>query len=179
MTERKKSRTPVRPIPAAVPPEPRKSKPIDAVVEPIEPPSPHEPTAPPPATGSPENAAFEAARIVSEIIDIETPTGAVIAAAAAAGAAMEVKRSNERHDGSTADPTEPVTTVRLSRDRILAAIAEDSAAAAAPTSHPPTRKSTEPPATTRVATEPPLAPAASDPPPAPTTTSPTEPGEPE
>lgn len=107
-----------------------------------------EPT-PPPATPAalpdPKAAALEAARIVGEIVgDIESAGGAAIVAAAAAGAAIEAARARSRavaegaelppptlatppetSDGQSGDP---VTTVRMQRERILRALAEDVAA---------------------------------------------------
>jgi S1-C subfamily serine protease len=98
-----------------------------------EPPAPVTPGLPTPA-----DAAFEAARIVAEMVDIDTVTGAAVAAAAAAGAAVEaaVARSlaaaaTEHLPGDATTPTaddnvEPVITVRLNRDRVLRALqAED------------------------------------------------------
>ena len=95
----------------------------------------------PPVLPTPAEAAMNAAIIVSEMVDIHSESGAVIAAAAAAGAAIEAasaaKRANDAEaasskpnlaamtelppgDGATSDP---VTTVKLSRDRIVAALA--------------------------------------------------------
>jgi S1-C subfamily serine protease len=103
----------------------------------------------PPVLPSPQAAALEAARIVSQMVDIDSESGAVIAAAAAAGAAIEaavaaqtaataaaasssgmrVPAMAELHAAaSAASPHDPVTTVRLSRDRILKALAEEDAA---------------------------------------------------
>ncbi len=94
----------------------------------------------------PKAAAIEAARIVGEIVgDIESAGGAAIVAAAAAGAAIEAARARSR---AVADPeaaaaaaaadviqhaadsqnADPVVTVRMQRDRILRALAEDIAA---------------------------------------------------
>jgi S1-C subfamily serine protease len=87
---------------------------------------------------SPQEAALEAARIVSQMVDIHSGSGAFIAAAAAAGAAIEAAREaaaatqkadppaapGELHAAQQA-PADPITTVRLSRDRILRALAED------------------------------------------------------
>ncbi len=103
----------------------------------------------------PGAAALEAARIAGEIVgDISTASGAAIVAAAAAGAAIEAARQQQAagvstvqphaagaaaaaavaaataanadappaSDGSTGDP---VTTVRMQRERILRALAED------------------------------------------------------
>jgi len=91
----------------------------------------------------PKAAAMEAARIVGEIVgDIESAGGAAIVAAAAAGAAIEAARARSRAvadgevtispvselppaaDGSSSDP---VVTVRMQRDRILRALAEEAA----------------------------------------------------
>jgi S1-C subfamily serine protease len=111
---------------------------------------PPEPVEPPPmpsasAFPDPKAAAFEAARIVGEMVgDIESAGGAAIVAAAAAGAAIEAARARNRAaaEGAAVAPgeppppaeadasTDPVTTVRMQRDRILRAIAEDSAAQA-------------------------------------------------
>ncbi|HEY5945519.1 MAG TPA: trypsin-like peptidase domain-containing protein, partial [Kofleriaceae bacterium] len=97
----------------------------------------------PPILPSPQEAALEAARIVSQMVDIESESGAVIAAAAAAGAAIEAAVA--AHKANALDPrssqpsmrippeltgaqmssTDPITTVRLSRDRILAALADE------------------------------------------------------
>jgi len=110
----------------------------------------------------PKAAAFEAARIVGEIVgDIESAPGAAIVAAAAAGAAIEAARVRARAgaDGSdaalphfgetTADElasADPVVTVRMHRDRILRALAEDAAAAAA-ASHSSAERAGHAPAT--------------------------------
>jgi S1-C subfamily serine protease len=103
----------------------------------------------PPILPSPEQAALEAARIVSQMVDIESESGAVIAAAAAAGAAIEAAKQAQK---ATIDPrssqpsmrippeltaaqasgTDPITTVRLSRDRILAALADEDIAVPVP-----------------------------------------------
>ncbi len=112
------------------------------------------PPAPPPVAMSlpdPKAAALEAARIVGEIVgDIESAGGAAIVAAAAAGAAIEAARARSRAVAEGADPavaapapppeptapplspdgSDPVTTVRMARDRILRALAEDVAAQA-------------------------------------------------
>nr|HEX4316838.1 trypsin-like peptidase domain-containing protein [Kofleriaceae bacterium] len=98
------------------------------------PPPPPDATPPPnipvPLQSTAAAAALEAARIVSEIVDIDTPTGAVIAAAAAAGAAIQVVRGESP---PTIDPVtgEEVSTVRLSRERILKAIEDDAPGRAA------------------------------------------------
>ena len=108
------------------------------------------PPPPPPPQYSmpdPKAAALEAARIVGEIVgDIESAGGAAIVAAAAAGAAIEAARARSRAAAEGADvapvppgepppPTDgssgdPVVTVRMQRDRILRALAEDVAAQA-------------------------------------------------
>ncbi|CAN5872750.1 hypothetical protein BH11MYX3_BH11MYX3_11040 [soil metagenome] len=113
-------------------------------------PLPAEPVAAPPqqqvSMPDPKAAALEAARIVGEIVgDIESAGGAAIVAAAAAGAAIEAARARSRAvaDGtdvaparpgeppSTDNPTnDPQITVRMQRDRILRALAEDVAAQA-------------------------------------------------
>ena len=85
---------------------------------------------------NPATAALEAARLVSTMVDINSQQGAVIAAAAAASAAVEVAR-NEASASET--PGEVVTTVRLSRDRILKALAEDEARGRAPSVQPSPR----------------------------------------
>jgi S1-C subfamily serine protease len=82
------------------------------------------PTIPADVKASAAAAALEAARIVSEIVDIDTPTGAVIAAAAAAGAAMEVVNADK-------DPTGEAPPVRLSRESILRALEDAPVTAAA------------------------------------------------
>ena len=73
---------------------------------------------------NPATAALEAARLVSTMVDIDTQAGAVIAAAAAASAAVEVARA-EAPPPSDDGTAEPVNTVRLSRERILRALADD------------------------------------------------------
>jgi S1-C subfamily serine protease len=94
---------------------------------------------------SPAAAAYEAARIVGEMVgDIESAPGAALVAAAAAGAAIEVARARvaageaDRSLASSVPPedaasTDPVVTGRLQRDRILRALAEDIAANATTT----------------------------------------------
>ncbi|HET9990535.1 MAG TPA: hypothetical protein VFQ65_18530, partial [Kofleriaceae bacterium] len=98
----------------------------------------------PPVLPTPAEAAMNAAIIVSEMVDIHSESGAVIAAAAAAGAAIEAataaKRATDAEaasskpnlaamtdvppgDGGTSDP---ITTVKLSRERIVAALAQES-----------------------------------------------------
>jgi S1-C subfamily serine protease len=126
----------------------------------------------PPVLPSPQEAALDAARIVSEMVDIDSESGAIIAAAAAAGAAIEAAKAAQKAaatvaSGATDDPrasqpnmrvppalgdlhaaqgavADPVTTVRLSRDRILAALAQEDAAAAAPGEGVRARARTEP-----------------------------------
>jgi S1-C subfamily serine protease len=89
-----------------------------------------------PQMPSPAAAAYEAARIVGEMVgDIESVPGAALVAAAAAGAAIEVARARvaagepERPlaPAPAADTgnVDPVSTVRMQRDRILRALAED------------------------------------------------------
>jgi len=89
------------------------------------------PTEPPArALVTPAEAALEAARIVSQIVDINDEHGAVIAAAAAAGAAIEAAVAAQKIEmpvGGTA--SDPVTTVKLSRDRILQALSDEPAPA--------------------------------------------------
>ena len=104
-------------------------------------PDPAAPLVPnPPVLPSPAEAAMNAAIIVSEMVDIHSASGAVIAAAAAAGAAPAAapaappaaaaaaapSRPNmaEMTDEPPTDPatTDPVTTVKLSRERIVAAL---------------------------------------------------------
>lgn len=98
------------------------------------------------AMPDPKAAALEAARIVGEIVgDVESAGGAAIVAAAAAGAAIEAARARAQAQAEGRDvppPTEPpagaegatssdpVVTVRMQRDRILRALAEDVAAQA-------------------------------------------------
>ncbi|MEO7097039.1 MAG: hypothetical protein ABI175_27515, partial [Polyangiales bacterium] len=109
---------------------------------PVPPPAPQQQYSMP----DPKAAALEAARIVGEIVgDIESAGGAAIVAAAAAGAAIEAARARSRAAAEGADvapvpPSEPhppdapsndpVVTVRMQRDRILRALAEDVAAQA-------------------------------------------------
>lgn len=103
-----------------------------------------------PVLPSPAEAALEAARIVSQMVDIDSESGAVIAAAAAAGAAIEAAVAAQKaaaagpiigvstppsgEPGEGPPPGEagaqgdPVTTVRLSRDRILRALADEPSA---------------------------------------------------
>jgi S1-C subfamily serine protease len=87
------------------------------------------PPAPAPNLPSPAEAALKAASLVSQMVDIESESGAVIAAAAAAGAAIEA--ANAATDGTH----DPMTTVKLSRDRILRALHEE------PAAEPPKRES--------------------------------------
>ncbi|HEY4175791.1 MAG TPA: serine protease [Kofleriaceae bacterium] len=86
----------------------------------------------------PKAAALEAARIVGEIVgDVDNTAGHAIVAAAAAGAAIEAARARAQAgqpqlappvDVVPSGPVDPVITVRMQRDRILRAIAEDAAA---------------------------------------------------
>ncbi|MFN0246978.1 MAG: trypsin-like peptidase domain-containing protein [Kofleriaceae bacterium] len=103
------------------------------------------------AMPDPKAAALEAARIVGEIVgDVESAGGAAIVAAAAAGAAIEAARARAQAqaegrdvppaieigisaEGSTS--SDPVVTVRMQRDRILRALAEDVAAQAEAQQH--------------------------------------------
>ncbi|MEO8704338.1 MAG: serine protease [Kofleriaceae bacterium] len=108
------------------------------------------PVAPAPSNDStldPAAAAFEAARIAGEIVgDIASAQGAAIVAAAAAGAAIEAARARRAAGGDAAPPppaieppladgatADPVTTVRMQRERILRALAEEVAASPAVT----------------------------------------------
>ena len=110
------------------------------------------PAEPPPAPAtplqqmpSPAAAAYEAARIVGEMVgDIESASGAALVAAAAAGAAIEVARARvaagepdrslaSSESAADAASTDPVVTGRMQRDRILRALAEDIAANATTT----------------------------------------------
>ncbi len=104
----------------------------------------------PPVLPSPQEAALQAARIVSQMVDIDSESGAVIAAAAAAGAAIEAAVAAQKATGvdarasqpslrvppeltaAQAQGQDPITTVRLSRDRILAALAEEDIAVPVP-----------------------------------------------
>src|SRR5207237_334787 len=79
--------------------------------------APHVTMPAPPVLPSPAEAALKAARIVSAMVDIDSESGAVIAAAAAAGAAIEAANA-AKPEGAGHDP---MTTVKLSRDRILRA----------------------------------------------------------
>ncbi|HEY1812053.1 MAG TPA: trypsin-like peptidase domain-containing protein [Kofleriaceae bacterium] len=93
------------------------------------------PTEPPPR--APAEAALEAARIVSQMVDIDSEHGAVIAAAAAAGAAIEAAVAAQKTgDMPAGGASDPVTTVKLSRDRILQALSEEPAAEAAARARP-------------------------------------------
>jgi S1-C subfamily serine protease len=96
---------------------------------------------------SPAAAAYEAARIVGEMVgDIESAPGAALMAAAAAGAAIEVARARvaagepERPAAPPPDPTgrDPAVTVRMQRERILRALADDIAATTAGAGGPTT-----------------------------------------
>jgi len=110
-------------------------------VPPVQP-APPPVQAPMPQMPSPAAAAYEAARIVGEMVgDIESAPGAALMAAAAAGAAIEVARARvaagEQDRGlaaaaaaSEGGSADPVITVRMQRDRILRALAEDIAATA-------------------------------------------------
>ena len=118
----------------------------------------------PPSALDPAAAAFQAARIAEQFVgNMDSASGVAIVAAAAAGAAIEAVRARGRMqlegDAPPDDPasTDPVVTVRMQRDRILRALAEDvaasavSAAAAEPASAegrpatiPPSRAPTHP-----------------------------------
>jgi len=86
---------------------------------------------------SPAAAAYEAARIVGEMVgDIDSAPGAALVAAAAAGAAIEVARARvaagepdrslaSSESAADAASTDPAITGRLHRDRLLRALAED------------------------------------------------------
>ncbi|MEP6866634.1 MAG: trypsin-like peptidase domain-containing protein [Deltaproteobacteria bacterium] len=113
----------------------------------------------PPVLPTPAEAAMNAAIIVSEMVDIDSESGAVIAAAAAAGAAIEAATAAKKAADAEAassrpnlaamtevpagDPTttDPITTVKLSRERIVAALDAEAAEAGGPR-HP--RARTEP-----------------------------------
>jgi S1-C subfamily serine protease len=94
---------------------------------------------------SPAAAAYEAARLVGEMVgDIESAPGAALMAAAAAGAALEVARARvaageldrslaSSESAADAASTDPAITSRLQRDRLLRAIAEDIGASATTT----------------------------------------------
>lgn len=94
---------------------------------------------------SPASAAYEAARLVGEMVgDIESAPGAALVAAAAAGAALEVARARvaageldrslaSSESAADAASTDPAITSRLQRDRLLRAIAEDIGASATTT----------------------------------------------
>lgn len=88
----------------------------------------------PPVLPTPQEAAMNAAIIVSEMVDIDSESGAVIAAAAAAGAAIEAASAAKKADLSALRPLlpvadgekgDPITTVKLSRDRIVRALATE------------------------------------------------------
>ncbi|HEY1547367.1 MAG TPA: trypsin-like peptidase domain-containing protein [Kofleriaceae bacterium] len=103
---------------------------------------------------TPQEAALEAARIVSEIVDIESTHGAVIAAAAAAGAAAAAADAHKQArdmPASAANAGDPLTTVKLSRERILQALSDDS-----PVEPTPEPAANEPRRERRARTEPPV-----------------------
>jgi S1-C subfamily serine protease len=86
------------------------------------------------AMPSPASAAYEAARIVGEMVgDINSAPGAALIAAAAAGAAIEAARARAAAgepelpavSAEDAASTDPAVTGRLERDRVLRALAED------------------------------------------------------
>lgn len=109
----------------------------------------------PPAALDPAAAALEAARIAEKIVgDIESASGAAIVAAAAAGAAIEAVRARGRGKAEgepapdDAAASDPVVTVRMQRDRILRALAEDVAASATAGAEPAPAEG-RPPTTSR------------------------------
>lgn len=121
----------------------------------------------PPVLPSPEQAALNAAIIVSEMVDIHSESGAVIAAAAAAGAAIEAasaaKRSTEEIPPVNPAPDDPLTTVKLSRDRIVKALGGEPEASGP--RHPRARTDRPiPAAETDEPTPPPAAPQPAEPP---------------
>lgn len=151
-----------RGAPTEPPPMMSETVPLPPIVEPSS-----VPVVPlPPVLPSPAEAALEAARVVSQMVDIDSESGAVIAAAAAAGAAIEAAMAAQKAAAAgpvvgvvpppasepppalsdlAAGTHDPVTTVRLSRDRILRALADEPATSAdgvAPTRQP--RARTEP-----------------------------------
>ena len=118
---------------------------------PVATPDPAAPLVPnPPVLPTPAEAAMNAAIIVSEMVDIDSESGAVIAAAAAAGAAIEAataaKKAADAEAASSrpnlaamteipaSEPTttDPVTTVKLSRERIVAALDAEAAEVSGP-----------------------------------------------
>jgi len=117
---------------------------------------------------TPQEAAMNAAIIVSEMVDIDSESGAVIAAAAAAGAAIEAATAAKKADPSTSRPNlpvadgdkgDPVTTVKLSRERIIKALETEEAGPR----HPRARQASEPiPTAATPADEPVPAPAEAD-----------------
>jgi len=116
-------------------------------------PDPAAPLVPnPPVLPTPAEAAMNAAIIVSEMVDIDSESGAVIAAAAAAGAAIEAASNAKKaqdHEAAISRPnmpvadaaSDPLTTVKLSRDRIVKALGAEAELASGPR-HP--RARTEP-----------------------------------
>jgi len=118
-------------------PDPVAGEPAAAAPAPAAPaPPPAAPAASPSSMPSPAAAAYEAARIVGEMVgDIESAPGAALVAAAAAGAAIEMARARVAAGESDRPPpaltaaeaasSDPATTVRMQRDRILRALAED------------------------------------------------------
>ena len=95
-----------------------------------------QPTGPGNTSLDPAAAAYEAARIAGEIVgDIESASGAAIARPRRPGRDRGGPRAARRGRASSADPgpwhggvQRPVVTVRMQRDRILRALAEDIAA---------------------------------------------------
>jgi len=102
----------------------------------------HEPIPHPPVLPTPAEAALQAARIVSQMVDIESESGAMIAATAAAGAAITAAvAAQQKVDLPSSDPMaahDPVSTVKLSRERILRALEQEPEPTA---KHPATRES--------------------------------------
>jgi S1-C subfamily serine protease len=76
---------------------------------------------------TPAEAALQAARIVSQMVDIDSESGAMIAATAAAGAAITAAvAAQQKVDMPASDSAhDPVTTVKLSRERILRALEQE------------------------------------------------------
>ncbi len=88
----------------------------------------HEPAPLPPVLPTPAEAALQAARIVSQMVDIDSESGAMIAATAAAGAAITAAVAAQKAELPASDPLaahDPVSTVKLSRERILRALEQE------------------------------------------------------
>jgi S1-C subfamily serine protease len=82
----------------------------------------------PPVLPTPAEAALQAAQIVSQMVDIDSESGAMIAATAAAGAAITAAVAAHKADLPSSDPLashDPVSTVKLSRERILRALEQE------------------------------------------------------